>query len=173
MNIIKNKYYSLDELNKIEFLHLGDNVKISRQTGIYVPEKVWIGSNVTIESFTKISPNVIIEDDVYISSFCALHGDKGIFIGKNVVIESHVAMYSSTSDYYGDYMATLMVNGGDFGGDFGDKIVVEKNTIIDTGCCILHGSVIKEGVHIMPRSLVRGLIKANEIYCGDPINRLT
>lgn len=172
MNIGKDEYYSLEELKAMGFLHIGENVKISRQTGIYVPEKVWVGNHVVVEAFTKISPNVVIKDHVHISSFCALHGDKGIFIEEDVMIRSHVSMYTSTSDYSGVYMATLMVNGGEFGGALGDKIVIKNNVVIDTGCCILPGSIISDNVHIMPRSLVRGTTNANETYSGIPIEKV-
>lgn len=172
MNIISKNYYSKEELLNIGFEHIGDQVKVSRKTGIYVPEKVWIGNNVTVEAFTKISPNVILLDNVYIGPFCALHGDKGIFLSENVYIESHVCMYSSTSDYSGIYMASAMVGGGEYGGDLGEKIIIEKNAIVSANCCILPGSIIRENVFIMPRSLVKKDTKKNAFYTGIPIEEV-
>lgn len=168
---IQEKYYSREELLKMNFLHLGKNVKISRRTGIYVPQKIWIGNNVIIEDFTKISPNVYIEDNVYISCFCALHGDKGIYIKKNTYLGTYVLLYSSSSDYSGIYMATAMVS-DKYSGTLGERIFIDKNVRIGNSSCILPGSIIARNVNVLERSLVRGELKKDKKYEGVPVKEI-
>ena len=48
-------FYSREQLEKIGFKSLGENVLISDKTSIYSPENISIGNNVRIDDFSVLS----------------------------------------------------------------------------------------------------------------------
>ena len=61
-----NSFYSDEELKKIRFKSLGENVLISKKASIYSPEKIIIGNNVRIDDFCILSGNIQIGNHVHI-----------------------------------------------------------------------------------------------------------
>lgn len=48
-------FYSREQLEKIGFKFLGNNVLISDKTSIYSPENISIGNNVRVDDFSILS----------------------------------------------------------------------------------------------------------------------
>lgn len=48
-------FYSREQLEKIGFKSLGENVLISDKTSIYSPENISIGNNVRVDDFSILS----------------------------------------------------------------------------------------------------------------------
>ena len=48
-------FYSREQLEKIGFKSLGENVLISDKTSIYFPKNISIGNNVRIDDFSVLS----------------------------------------------------------------------------------------------------------------------
>lgn len=67
-----SSFYSTDELSKIGFKHIGNNVLLSKKTSIYGVENISIGDNTRIDDFCILSGNITIGNYVHIAAFCSL-----------------------------------------------------------------------------------------------------
>lgn len=67
-------YYTKEELDKIGFKFLGENVKISDKASIYDPGQIEIGDNSRIDDFCVISGRIEIGRFVRVAPFCLIAG---------------------------------------------------------------------------------------------------
>lgn len=75
----KNSFLSIEEIKKIGFKSVGNEVYISRFAKFYSPEKMEIGSNVRIDDFCLLSGKIVLGNYIHISAYSALYGaDVGI-----------------------------------------------------------------------------------------------
>lgn len=163
-------YYARDELEKIGFRKLGQNVKISRRAAIYSMHTIEIGDNVRIDDFVFLSggKGIKIGDYVHIASYSALYGKNGIQIGNYVNISGRVSIYSTSDDYSGEFMTGPLVD-QQYIHDIGEKIVIEDHVIIGTGSVLLPGAILHTGVAVGAMSLVKKELKSFHIYAGIPV----
>ena len=97
-------FYSAQELQKIGFKAIGENVKISRKTSIYSPERISIGNNVRIDDFCILSGTISIGSHIHISAYVALYGAMGIVIEDYSGISPKSVVYSAMDDFSGIYL---------------------------------------------------------------------
>lgn len=143
-------------------IKLGTNLKFYGQ--IY---DVNIGSNL------NISDNCIFEfsadselsvgDNCFFSYGIVISCRKFIKIGDNVQIGEYTSIRDNTHDY-NDYGLPMKNNK-----DLKDDIIIENNVWIGRGCIIMPGSIIREGVVVGANSIIKGELKSNKIYAGQPL----
>lgn len=140
----------------VSIIGIGYSIKFGRDINIY--------NNCIIElgpaSHLEIGNNVIF------SYGCIISARKSIKIGNNVQIGEYTSIRDTTHDYT-DYSKPIMENK-----DISQSIVIGNNVWIGRNCLILPGSTIEEGVVVGANSLVKGTLKSNQIYGGNPIREL-
>lgn len=168
-----SSFYTIAELQHLNFKKCGDDVLISKRAVFYSTEKIEIGNHVRIDDFCFVSGGVGIQigDYVHIAAYSALYGKFGIEIGDYVNISSRVNIYSTSDDYSGEYMTGPMVEEC-YIHDLGKKVVIEKHVIIGTGSVLLPGAVLHQGVAVGAMSLVKKELEAFKIYAGIPVKCL-
>jgi acetyltransferase-like isoleucine patch superfamily enzyme len=140
----------------ISFFGIGYSIKLGRDINIY--------NNCIFElgpaSHLEIGNNVIF------SYGCLISAKKSIKIGNNVQIGEYTSIRDTTHDYT-DCSKPIMENK-----DISQSIVIGNNVWIGRNCLILPGSTIEEGVVVGANSLVKGTLRSNQIYGGNPIREL-
>lgn len=162
-----NSFYSKNELDKIGFSKLGDNVLISRFARFYSPEKMQIGNNVRIDDFCILSGDIILHDFIHISAFCALYGKFGIEIEDYSGLSPRCTVFSATDDFSGNFLVGPMVNSG-LTNVKGGKVMINKYCQIGAGSVVLPDITVREGVAVGAMSLVNKTLDEWSVFAGIP-----
>ena len=163
-----NSFYNLYELNEIGFKKIGKNVLISKKTSIYSPQDMIIGNNVRIDDFCILSGKLELENYIHIACYTALFGgDKGIFIGSYSTLSSRVSVYAKTDDYSGEFMTNPMIPDC-YTNVISSEVNIADFVVIGSGCVILPGTNINEGVACGCLSLINKNLEAWSINVGIP-----
>jgi acetyltransferase-like isoleucine patch superfamily enzyme len=169
-------FYTEKELKKFNFLHLGKNVLIKKNVGLYFTENISIGSNVRIDdnvivvASNKKTP-VKIGSNVHIASNCYLAGSNGIEMMDFTGLAPGVLIFSASDDYSGKKLTNPTVDKKYIGGKVG-KIVLCKHVIIGAHSVILPKVTINQGSSVGALSLVNKNLDAWGIYFGVPVKKL-
>ena len=99
-----SSFYSNEELNEFGFKSLGENVKISRKSSIYSPDKISIGSNVRIDDFCILSGEIFLGSNIHISAYVALYGANRIILEDFTGISPRCLLFSAMDDFSGNYL---------------------------------------------------------------------
>ena len=167
-------FYLREQLEKIGFKSLGENVLISDKTSIYSPENISIGNDVRIDDFTILSAGkgyINIGNYIHIAAFGAFFGGGGIVMEDFTTTSSRVCIYSVSDDYSGETMTNPMIPEKYKKLEYG-KVTIKKHSIIGSGTTILPGVTLEEGTSIGANSLVLTSTKPWRIYAGSPIKKL-
>ncbi len=164
-------YYNHDELAKIGFGSVGENVMISRAAEFANVSNIFIGSNSRIDTFVIIAPsgNAIfkIGDHVQICAYTILNGLESITLEDYTTISPHCSIFSSGDDYSGDLLTNATID-KNYLGTFSAPVVIEKHSIIGTGTTILPGVTISVGTAVGAHSLIKESTKPFTIVAGVP-----
>jgi galactoside O-acetyltransferase len=165
--MIKASFYSEEELRKIGFRKMGENVKISKKASIYSPEKISIGSNVRIDDFCILTGEIEIGSYIHIAAYVGLYGKYGIKIEDFSGLSGGVLVYSASDDYSGNYMTNPTIP-QEFTNVIGGQVILQKHSIIGAGSIILPNVIIGEGAAVGAMSVVRKNLAPWKIYSGNP-----
>jgi len=165
-----SKYLDEGELRKLGFKSLGENVKISRSTKIYHPERIDVRSNVRVDDFSLLSPGkdgIELGNYVHISAYCGLVGKARIELKDFVGLSSRVYLYSSSDDYSGLSLTNPTVP-NEYTDVESDPVIIEKHVILGTCATVLPGVTIGSSSAIGAYSLVNNDIPKGVIAVGQP-----
>lgn len=167
----KTSFYTKQELSKIGFKFLGDDVKISRYARIYGAEHMSIGNNVRIDDFCILSGSISLGNNIHISAFSALYGVNGIILEDYTGISARSTLYSALDDFSGDYLIGPIhpkkftnVNGG--------EIILRKFSQLGANVVVFPNVEIGQGSAIGAFSLVKESLSPWGIYCGVPVKKI-
>jgi galactoside O-acetyltransferase len=163
-----------EELKKIGFKKLGDNVFISDKCSIYNAKNIEIGSNVRIDDFTILSAGeggIKIGDHIHIACYTSLIGKGEIIVDDFSQISSRVTILSSSDDFSGEFLVGPCIS-QKFTNVKSKKIHLMKHSVIGTGSTILPGAMIHEGGALGAMSLLKGVIEPFTIYVGLPAKQI-
>jgi galactoside O-acetyltransferase len=163
-------FYSNDELKKMGFKYLGENVKLSRLSSIYGHENIEIGNNSRIDDFCVISASnngIEIGSYVHIAAYSSIQGKGKVVLEDFSGLSSRVAIYSSTDDYSGDFMTNPTVP-AKYINVISGNITLKKHVIIGVGSAIMPNVEIGIGSAIGAFSLVTKNIPEHSIAVGVP-----
>lgn len=163
-------FYSDEELQRIGFLDLGRDVRVSRKSSIYGAERISIGDNSRVDDFCVISAGdggIEIGRHVHVAIMCSLIGKERITIGDFANLSSRVAIYSSTDDFSGSAMTNPTVP-AEYTNVESRPIVIGRHVIIGAGCVLLPGAHLKDGAALGALSLAKGVLDEFTIYTGVP-----
>lgn len=163
-----NSFYSEDELSQIGFQDIGHDVYISKKASIYGAEKMKLGSHIRIDDFCILSGKINLSDYIHISAYTALFGgESGIFVEKYSTISSRCCIYAVSDDYSGKFMTNPMIP-DEYRGVEDKKVILEKYSIVGSGCTILPGVIVKEGCSCGAMSLINKETESWTINAGIP-----
>ncbi|MDI3520438.1 MAG: hypothetical protein PWR04_426 [Anaerophaga sp.] len=164
-------FYSPNELTKLGFKTIGDNVLISRFARFYGIENMEIGNNVRIDDFCIISGNIKLGSYIHISAYCALYGQFGIEMEDFTGLSPRCTLFSATDDFSGDYLIGPMIS-QEYTNVTGGKITIGKYSQIGAGTVILPKVTVEEGVAVGAMSLIKNNLEEWNIYAGIPAKRI-
>lgn len=162
--------FSREELAQLGFMHVGQDVRISRKMSVHNAPNVSIGDFTRIDDFCVISAGeegIEIGSYVHIAVGVSLIGKGKIKIGDFVSLSSRVAVYSSNDDYSGEHLTGPIVDGR-YTGITSAPVTIGKHAIIGSGSVILPGVTIGDGVAVGALSLINGDCQPFKIYGGVP-----
>lgn len=163
-----NSFYNIEELNDLGFKEIGSNVLISRKCSIYGAKNITIGSNVRIDDFCILSGKIEIGNNIHVAAYTALYGGSdGIMIEDFANLSSRICVYSVSDDYSGLTMTNPTIP-EKYKNVQSEAVLIKKHVIIGSGCTILPGVIINEGVAIGSMSFINRSLDSWGIYAGIP-----
>jgi acetyltransferase-like isoleucine patch superfamily enzyme len=163
-------FLSSQNLRKIGFASIGENVLISEKASIYGAERIEIGDNVRIDDFCIISAGtrgMQIGSYVHIACYTSLIGREHIRLGDYANLSSRVSVYSSSDDYSGEWMTSPMVP-SEFTHVDHRSVCIGRHCIVGVGAVILPGVTLGDGCAIGALALVKQDCESFGIYAGVP-----
>ncbi len=167
-------FYNPDELQKMGFLSVGTNVRLSSKASIYGASRISLGSHSRIDDFCVLSAGdggIDIGRNVHVAVMSSLIGKGSITIGDFCNISSRVSIYSSSDNYSGDFLTNPTVP-EEFTNVDHRGVTLKRHVIIGSGTIILPSVIINEGTAVGALSLVSKDLEPYSIYAGNPIKRL-
>jgi dTDP-4-amino-4,6-dideoxy-D-glucose acyltransferase len=163
-----------DEMQRMGFASLGENIHISERASIYGASRISLGNNVRIDDFCILSAGVggiRIGEHVHIAVYSSLIGNGMITLSDFCNLSSRVSLYSSNDDYSGTTMTNPTVP-QEYTGVNSADVFLAKHVIVGSGSVILPGVTLAEGVAVGALSLVNTSCAAFGIYAGVPATRV-
>ncbi len=162
-------HYSEKQLESLGIKSFGKNVKISKRSSIYSPERISIGNDVRIDDFCVLSGDIEIGSFIHLAPHVLLMGQAGIVVGDFSGFSSGVSIYSTSDDYWGNSLGTPMVPKKYKPGMTEGKIVFEGHNLVGSNSVVLPGVLVGEGSCIGALSLVKNSIESWGTYFGSPV----
>lgn len=160
-------FFSKNELLKLGFKSLGENVLVSSKCSIYRPQEIILGNNVRIDDFSILSGKIIVGDYVHISAYCSLYGKNGIEMMDYSGLSPRTTVFSAMDDFSGEYLINPMVPDS-LTNVTGGKVVFEKYTQIGVNSVIFPNVTVNEGAVAGAFSLVNNNLECWTINAGVP-----
>ena len=165
-------YYSFEDLKKLGFKSVGNNVKISDKASIYNQDCIEIGDNSRIDDFCIISGNVKIGRNVHITPTCLIAGgEKGIVFEDFTTIAYGVQVFTQSDDYTGKTMTNSTIP-KKYKNEYMKSVIIKKYSIVGASSVIMPGVILEEGSSVGAMSLLLDSTKAWGVYAGIPAKRI-
>jgi acetyltransferase-like isoleucine patch superfamily enzyme len=167
-------YFTDEELLTFGFKHIGKNVKIKRNVGIFFTENISIGDNVRIDDHTIIvasSHSTDIGSYIHIASNCYIAASDGFEMGDFSGLAPGVMIFTGVSDYSGEKLTNPTVDRKYIKGPAG-KVTIGRHATIGAGTVVMPRLTIGEGAAVGTCSLVRGNLAPWNVYSGNPAKKL-
>jgi len=163
-------YLTNDQLNALNFKHLGGNVRLSDKAVVYGAERIEIGDNTRIDDFCLISAGqggIKIGKHVHVACYCSLIGAARITLEDFSGISGRVSVYSSSDDFSGDWLTGPTV-AEQFTNVDSRPVTIGRHVVVGVGSVVLPGVEIGEGSTVGALSLVSKSCGPYGIYVGVP-----
>lgn len=161
-------FYSENDLKKLGFKSVGENVLLSRKASFYGEQEISLGSNIRIDDYCILSGKINIGNYVHIGAGSYLIGGaKGISIDDFAGCSQRVCIYAVSDDYSGNSMTNPTVPDR-YKRLIEGAVFLEKFVIIGAGSIVLPSVRIREGAAIGALSLVSRSTDPWKIYFGSP-----
>ena len=169
---MNTSFYTDSELMGLGIKKMGKNVSISRNASIYSPENIELGDNVRIDDFCILSGKIKLGSYIHIAAYTGIFaGEGGVILEDYTGVSSRCAIYALSDDYSGEYMMNPVVP-SKYRNVTQKEVKIMKYAIIGTGCTILPGVIVGEGVAVGAMSLINRNLDAWKIYAGIPCKQI-
>jgi galactoside O-acetyltransferase len=162
-----NSFYSPDELAGLGLKSYGENVLISRFARLYSPGTIDIGNHVRIDDFCILSGMIKLGSHIHISAYCGLYGKFGIVMEDYSGLSPRCTVFSATDDFSGEFLIGPMVDES-LTNVTGGEVRIGKYVQLGSGCTVMPGVIIGEGVAVGAMSLILHKLDPWKIYKGIP-----
>lgn len=161
-----------DELSKIGFKSIGNNVQISDKASIYDCEQIEIGDNSRIDDYCVISGKVSVGRNVHIAVFCTVAGgEKGIVFADFSGLAYGCRVFTQSDDYTGQALTNPTVP-DEFKKELKAAVRVGRHCIVGTNSIIFPGVDMTDGCSLGAMSLLTKTTEEWGVYSGIPAKRL-
>ena len=154
------------EINRDQFLKLGENVVFEPGVLVFHAEHIAVGSNVYVGHYSILKGyhkgEMVIGDDVWIGQQVFFHSAGGLFIGDRVGVGPGVRIITSFHREEG-WRTPILDSALDFA-----PVKVGADSDIGVGSVILPGVTIGSGVQIGAGSVVTADIPDHTVAAGVP-----
>ncbi len=165
-------YYDREELFKLGFNSIGENVKVSRHSKIYDAEKINLGSNSRIDDFCIISGDVTVGRYCHITPMCLVAGGTpGVVLGDFATLAYGTKVFAQSDDYSGRSMVNSLIP-RKFKDEHFARVEIQKHSIVGANSTIMPGVMLAEGTAVGAMSLVLSSTSSWGIYVGCPARRI-
>ena len=164
-------FYTKEELNTMGFIHVGENVHISRKASIYGSNRMSFGDNVRIDDFCILSGDITLGSNIHISAYCGLYGANGIIMENYTGLSPRCTLFSATDDFSGDFLISPM-SPDEYCNVTGGRILIKKYSQVGSGTTIMQNLTIEEGVAVGAMSFVNRSLDEWTIYAGIPAKKI-
>lgn len=165
---MKNGFLSEEELRDLGFEHVGQNVSISRLASFYGASNMTIGDKVRIDDFCIISGRITIGNYIHVAAGCYLYGgEEGIELNDFVNLSSRIVIYAKSDDYSGSTLTNPTIP-DKYKRVVEAKVVLQRHVLLGSGCVVLPGVTIEEGVSVGSLSLINKSLPAWKVCAGIP-----
>lgn len=163
-----NGRLSREEIKKIGFASVGEDVLISDTAKFYGASKMRIGNHVRIDDYSVFVGSISIGNHIHIGAFASLHASFGsIRIEDFSSLSSRVTIYAASDDFSGNYMMGFGIPSSLTHVVCSD-IVIQKFCHIGTGSTLLPGANLSEGSSVGAMTLVKISTEPWGVYVGCP-----
>lgn len=163
-----NSFYTEEELKKIGFKSIGNNILISKKASIYGAKEMSLGNNIRIDDFCILSGKITFGNYIHVAAYSALYGGEvGIILNDFANVSSRVVIYAISDDYSGEFMTNPMIP-DEYKNVISKSVIVGRHCIIGSNSTLLPGVILNEGVAIGAHSLVNKECIEWKIYGGVP-----
>jgi galactoside O-acetyltransferase len=163
-----------EELEKMGFKFLGENVLISDKCSIYNPKNISIDDNTRIDDFCILSAGELgieIGKYVHIACYSSLIGNGKIIMKDYSGISSRVSVYSSSDNYDGEWMTNPCLP-KKFTNTIHKDVIIGKHVVIGSNSVVLPGVNLCDGCSVGAMTLVNKSIDEPYVCAGIPIKTI-
>ena len=167
-------YYHSEQLKEFGFGSVGDNVQIAKNCTIVGLSNIRIGSHVRIDDNVSIiaaKGSVSLGSYIHIGGGSHLAATGGITLSDFSAMSQGVRIYSITDDYSGAHLTNPTIPPKYLGLKIA-PVTLGRHAIIGSGCVVLPGCHLGEGVSVGALSLVTKSLEPWGVYLGTPAKRL-
>jgi galactoside O-acetyltransferase len=163
-------FLSKEEIAKIGFKSVGENVLLSDKASIYNAANISIGDNSRIDDFCILSAGVggiDIGKNVHVSCYASLIGAGNITLRNYSCVSVRCSVFSSTDDFTNLYFTNPTVDISQRN-VFTKDVEIGVNAVIGAGSVVLPGVKVGEGSSVGAMSLLKISIPPFTIWGGIP-----
>ena len=143
---------------------LSDITPSERGSNIYIGDHVFIDSLVRIKAVGG-EGDIVIGDNCFINSGTVMFSGNGIVLGEWVLVAPNCTFVPVNHSFDSPEIPMRFQGFTDSRGG----IIVEDNVWIGAGTTLLDGSILRSGCVVGAGSLVKGELRSNCVYAGNPI----
>lgn len=161
-----------EQLARLGFRSLGQNLLISDRASIHGANGIEIGDNVRIDDYAVLSGHMTIGRNVHVSVFCHVAGGSaGITFGDFSGLAPGCHVFTESDDYSGLALTNPTVS-HTYRLLTSKPVDVGRHCIVGTGSLIFPGVTLGEGCAVGAMSKVTRSTEPWSIYAGIPARRI-
>jgi len=166
-----SEYLDSNDLRRLGFRQVGENVRISRNSTLVGLENIEIGNNVRIDSYVVILSKrgqTSIGSNVHIEPSCSIVSHFNVQIGNFCTLSHGVRLFTASANYDGNFFTNVFPD-AHFQKPEEGQIVLEDHVIVGGNSVVMPNVVIREGAAIGALSFVKRSVEGWGIYGGNPL----
>lgn len=165
-------FLTREQVHKIGFASVGENVFISDKASFYNPSRISVGNHVRIDDFCIFSAGsggIELGNFIHITCYVSLIGEAKIKIGNFCGLSTKVAVFSSNDDFSGHSLFGAKLILEEHRNVVSKPVIFEDYTAIGALSVVLPGVTIHEGSVVGAFSFIRKSVKPWGLYTGNPV----
>lgn len=165
-------FLSREQLKRLGFRALGENVLISDKASIYNHDLIEVGDNSRIDDFCVISGRVTIGRNVHIAVFCNVAGgEKGIVFEDFSGLAYGCQVFTQSDDYSGRTLTNPTVPDC-YKKETKAAVRIGRHCIVGASSIIFPGVTLAEGTSVGAMTLVTKSTDPWSVYFGIPAKKI-